>query len=263
VGRRARLIVLAIPSEVTHVVVRELGKSLDGRHLVVHAIRGLAGDGLERVSEVVRKESAARRLGAVGGPTLADDLIAGRPSLLVVGSRFPEVRKAFIGAFGSESLRIYGTEDLVGLEWASAIVGCLAVAVGYAQAIGSSPGLIAGLVSRGIHEGARIAAAAGGEERTLLGLAGYGDLLACAGQPGRPEVAVGLALGRGQTLDQAIAAAKQRVEAIDLIPKIHAWTARHGVPAPIFNALTEGILRGKPSSEIIRSLMTAPIEEMA
>ena len=87
VGKKARLIVLAIPSDVAHLVVRELGRFLDGRHLIVHGIRGLAGDGLERVSEIVRRESAVRRIGAVGGPALAEDLAAGRPSLL--GRRLP------------------------------------------------------------------------------------------------------------------------------------------------------------------------------
>jgi glycerol-3-phosphate dehydrogenase (NAD(P)+) len=149
----------------------------------------------------------------------------------------------------------------VGVEWASAIVGCLAVGVGYAQATLMSPGLLAGFVSRAIQEGAKIAAAAGGDERTLLGLAGYGDLLACAGQPDRPEVAVGSALGRGASLEEATKAAKHRVEALELIPRIAAWAKGRRVSAPIMNALAQGVLASTPMSEIVQQLMSAPIED--
>src|SRR5262249_53198335 len=150
---------------------RDLGDHLDGRHLVVHGVRGLAGEQLARVTEIVRQETPARRVGALGGPVLADDLLAGRPSVLVCGSHFPEVNDAVTAALAHESVRVYSTDDLVGLEWASALVGCLAIGVGYAQALGLSPGLIAAYISRSVAEGARIAAAAGGDERTLLGLA--------------------------------------------------------------------------------------------
>jgi glycerol-3-phosphate dehydrogenase (NAD(P)+) len=164
-------------------------------------------------------------------------------------------------ALGSASLRVYCTDDLIGLEWASAIVGCLAVGVGYAQAVSLSPGLIAAFVSRAVQEGAKIAAAAGGDERTLLGLAGYGDLLACAGQPDRPEVAVGAALGRGERLEAALKKTKHRVEALELIPRIAAWAASRRVSAPIFGALADGVLASKPMSEIVHQLMMAPIED--
>ena len=88
---------------------------------------------------------------------------------------------------------------------ASALVGCLTIAVGYAQAMQTSPGLIAALISRSIGEASRIAAAAGGEEKTLLGLAGYGDLLASITQSERPEVIVGTALAVGRRDDVILA----------------------------------------------------------
>jgi glycerol-3-phosphate dehydrogenase (NAD(P)+) len=263
VGERARLVILAVPSHVVRGVLRELGDQLDGRHLVVHGIRGFVGEAahLERIGEVVRAETPVRRIGALGGPALADDLTAGRPSVLVVGSHFPEVNAAVVCSLGGESLRIYSTDDLIGLEWASAVVGCLAVGVGYAQAVGLSAGLLAGVISRAVQEGAKLAAAAGGDERTLLGLAGNGDLLACAGQPDRPEVAVGAALGRGASLEEAVKTAKHRVEAVELIPRIASWAEKRGVSAPIFSALAHGVLASKPTKEIVRELMTGPIED--
>jgi glycerol-3-phosphate dehydrogenase (NAD(P)+) len=265
IGELARLIVLAVPSAVTRGIARSLGAHLDGRHFVVHGVRGLVprdGDGsderghdLETISDIVRDETPARRVGALGGPAVASDLVAGRPSVMVCGSRYPEVTHAFHEAFSTPALRIYGTHDLLGLEWASALVGCLAICVGYARGVGLGPGLLAAVITRAVEEGARLASAAGGEERTLLGLAGYGDLLASISQAERPEVLVGEALARGKTLERALADAGQRVEAVELTARVVDWAAARDVKAPIFAALAGGILSGDGDA-LVRELMT-------
>ena len=105
-------------------------------------------------------------------------------------------------------------------------------------------------------EASRIAAAAGGEERTLFGLAGYGDLLACIAQKERPEVQVGASLAKGMSVEKAVASAGHRVEAVELIPEIVAWTDRQKVRAPIFHAL-EKLVKGTAStSALVDELMT-------
>jgi glycerol-3-phosphate dehydrogenase (NAD(P)+) len=179
---------------------------------------------------------------------------------MVSGSAYPEVNDALREAFVTPSLRLYCTDDLRGLEWASALVGCLAIGVGYAQAVGLGAGLIAALISRGVQEAGKIASAAGGEERTLLGLAGYGDLLASVEQPDRPEIILGTALAHGKTLEEAQALAKLRVEALTLIPRVADWAAGHRVKAPIFHALSHGVLSMRPASAVVHDLMTSPVE---
>jgi glycerol-3-phosphate dehydrogenase (NAD(P)+) len=240
---RARLVVIAVPSIVVRPVLRSLGDHLDGAHLVVHGIRGLGSEHLETVSDIVREETAVRRIGALGGPVQAAELADGRPSAMVCGSRFPEVIAAVSAAFQHASLRVYSTPDLHGLEWASALVGCLSIGVGFAEQAGAGPGLLAALISRGVDEAARIAAAAGAEERTMLGLGGYGDLLASIALEDRPEVVIGKALARGRSLDEAITDGKLRVEAIGLIPRISAFAEERGLDAPVFESLVD-ILRG-------------------
>jgi glycerol-3-phosphate dehydrogenase (NAD(P)+) len=262
-AEHARLLVLAVPSSACRAVARDLGEHLDGSHYVVHGVRGLEGDDLLTIADVIRDETPVRRTGALGGPALASDLLAGRPSVIVVGSRHPEVSECVTATFGSPKLRVYPTSDLRGLEWASALVGCLTVAVGFAQATDTSPGLIAALISRAIGEASRIAAAAGGEEKTLFGLAGYGDLLASITQSERPEVIVGRALGKGKGREEAMKAAPLRVEALELIPRVARWAEVHGVRAPIFRALSAGVTDGKKADSILTELMTLPVEVRA
>jgi glycerol-3-phosphate dehydrogenase (NAD(P)+) len=259
VGERARLVLLAVPSGVAREVSRSLGAHLDGRHFVVHGVRGLVGDAMETISDVVRDETPVRRLGALGGPALASDLIAGKPTVMVCGSRYPEVNGAVMAAFSTGTLRLYPTDDLLGLEWASALVGCLAIGVGYARGVGLGPGLLAAVITRAIEEAARLAAAAGGAERTLLGLAGYGDLLASIAQTERPEVLVGEALAAGKTLAQAISQVNQRVEAVDLTGRVASWAESAGVRAPILASLASGMLAGRAPAELVHELMTGPL----
>jgi glycerol-3-phosphate dehydrogenase (NAD(P)+) len=262
--KHARLLVLATPSAVVTDIATELGPHVDGSHYLVHGIRGLAGaDGTETVSDVLRGMTAVRRVGALGGPVLASDLAAGRPSVIVCGSRFPEVTDVFIDGFGSSVLRIYKTADLRGLEWASALVGVLAIAVGYAQGLGMNSGLLAAFITRSIGEASRLAAAAGGDERTLLGLAGYGDLLASTNQSERPEVAFGRMLAGGKSREESLAAVGMRVEAVELVPKLIAFADKHKVRTPIFHAMGGAILEGKAAEHLLDDLMTRPVEERA
>jgi glycerol-3-phosphate dehydrogenase (NAD(P)+) len=254
---RARLVILAVPSTVVREVLRALGDHLDGSHLLVHGIRGLGCEGMgpspfETVSDIIRAETPVRRTGALGGPVQASEMIEGRPSAMVCGSHYPEVIAAVTSAMQHAALRVYGTHDLRGLEWGAALVGCLSIGVGFAQQAGAGPGLLAALISRGVDEAARIAAAAGAEERTLLGLGGYGDLLASIALADRPEVVVGRALARGRTIDEAVAEAKLRVEAIALIPRVARFAREARVPATAFGALEE-ILKGtKPPAVLER-----------
>ncbi len=253
---RSQLVVLAVPSTVARPVLRALGDHLDGSHLVVHGIRGLGAEHLETVSDIIREETPARRLGALGGPVQAEELFEGRPSAIVCGSHYPEVTAAVSTAFQHGMLRVYGTPDLRGLEWASALVGCLAIGIGFAEQAGAGPGLLAASISRGVDEAARIVAAVGAEERTMLGLGGYGDLLASIALEDRPEVLLGKALARGRSLEEAIVEARLRVEAITLIPRIVSFAKERRVPAATFDALAE-ILNGASAARVVDLMFAA------
>ncbi|HLK39379.1 MAG TPA: NAD(P)-binding domain-containing protein [Polyangiaceae bacterium] len=268
VAERARVLVLAVPSGVARDVAAALGARVDGRHFVVHGVRGLVsrphGDRrddrvheLETVSDIVRDETPVRRVGALGGPALASDLLAGRPTVMACASRYPEVTRALLAVFTSPDLRLDVIDDLLGLEWASALVGCLAIGAGYARGAGLGPGQLAAMITRAVEEAARLASAAGGHERTLLGLAGYGDLLASIDQRERPEVVLGAALAQGKSLDAALADAQQRVEAVELTARVVAWAEAKGVHAPILGAVAHHVLAGRPPAGLLRDLLSA------
>jgi len=249
----SKLLILAVPTTALRGLAKKLGEHVDGSHLIVHGVRGLS-DELETMSDILREQTPARRLGALGGPVQAAELTEGRPSAMVCGSHYPEVCTAVSEAFRGEWLRVYTIADLRGLEWASALVGTLAIGVGFAEQAGAGPGLLAALIARGMGDAARLAAAAGAEEQTLLGLAGYGDLLASIALRDRPEVVIGRALARGSSVDEAVVEAKLRVEAIGLIPRIEAFAKTHRVSAPTFDALAAMLSGGDPEA-ILHNLL--------
>ncbi len=250
-----RLLLVAVPSNLARSVARELGDHLDGSHIVVHGIRGLSGPELSTVSQIFREETPVRRLGALGGPVQADELAAGRPSAMVVASEFAEVIAAVCDALQSDRLQLESSRDLRGLEWASALVGCLSIGIGFAQARGDvSPGLLAALISRAVDEAATIVTAAGADENTFYGLGGYGDLLASMALTDRPEVVLGRALATGAKLEDARKQARLRVEAIDLVPRILAFAKAHEVRRPIFDAIGAILDGSSEPSVIVRAL---------
>jgi glycerol-3-phosphate dehydrogenase (NAD(P)+) len=253
---KARLVVLAVPSEVARSVLASVGDHLTGAHLLVHGIRGLDGDDLETMADVAREETPVRRLGALGGPVQASDLIEGRPSAMVVGARYPEVCTTVASAFQSDTLRVYTTPDHEGLEWASALVGCLAIGVGFAQRANAGPGLLAALIARGVDEAARIVTAAGADEHTMYGLGGYGDLLASIAIADRPEVVLGRALAEGKALRAALGEARLRVEAVALVPRLVAFAKARRVKAPTFEAIRDVLEGGRPE-EVLGRLFAA------
>lgn len=250
----AELIFLAIPSHVVEPVCVELGDHLDGGHLLAHVSRGLVGDALEPVSSVVRRLTPVRRVGALAGPLAAEALALGTPSGAIIGTHFPEVADAVREAIAGPSLRLYSTDDIVGVEVASALVGLLALAVGHAQARGVEPAALATFLTRGVVEASRLAERIGGDPKTLSGLAGYGDLLAVMAGDERPEEAVGRALAEGKSLTDATREAGAYIEGVSIAERVVAFAAREGIEVPICEAIAR-VLAGRPAAEVLQSLM--------
>jgi NAD-dependent glycerol-3-phosphate dehydrogenase C-terminus len=132
----------------------------------------LLGNGLQTITELLREVTPVRRLGALAGPLVAKSLADSQPGGGIVGSLFPEVAETVREAIGGSSLRIHDTQDVVGVEMASALVGLVALVVGHAMGSGFGPGPLAVLATRGVAESARVAGSCGAQERTFSGFGG-------------------------------------------------------------------------------------------
>lgn len=254
----AELIFLAVPSVQVGALAVDLGAHLDGSHFLVHVSRGLLGEELETITQLLRETTPVRRVGALAGPLVAKALIEGHPGGGIVGSLFPEVADAVCDAIAGKQLRIYRTEDVVGVEIASAMVGLFALAIGYALGMGLGPGTLAMLGTRGLAEAARIGAARGADERTFAGLAGAGDLLAAVAGDGRPEVEFGRALADGLPLEDAAERAGAYVEGSSIARQVAAFADRSSIKAPVSVALAKLIAGEASGQDVMAELMARP-----
>lgn len=237
------VIFFAAPSVHAADLAGRLGEHLDGSHLLVHVSRGLVGEELRTITQVLRQETPCRRVGALAGPLVAHGLAEGLPGGGIVGTRFPEVTDAVRSAIASPALRIYDTPDVTGVEVASAVVGLLSLVVGYAQAAGLDPGTLAVLVTRGMAEGARVGAALGAEQVTFGGLAGYGDLMAAAAGDDRPETRLGRSLAEGRDREEAANQAGAHIEGVSIARRVANFASRVGLDAPI-SLMVADVLEG-------------------
>lgn len=254
--REAELIFIAVPSMHVAAAARELCGHIDGRHLLVHVSRGLVGDELAPVSALLRSHTPSRRVGCLAGPLSARSLMEGSPGGGIVGSGFPEVAESVREALAGPTLRLYATSDVTGTEVSSALVGLLALAVGYAQEMGIGPGALAMMATRGMVESARVGKTLGAEESTFSGLAGYGDLIAAIAGDGRPELDLGRGLARGLPIAEAARAAGAYIEGVSIARRLANHAAKHRVEVPIAAGLADAI-EGKASpTEILGRLMT-------
>lgn len=229
----AELVLVAVPPGSVREAVRAARFGPASR--VVIAARGLEPETGDWLTDVVRQESAAVRVGTLAGPALAAEVLKRRPSALVVASAFDEVCQRAQAALHSSLCRVYTSDDLRGVELAGVIVAVLAVAVGIADGLELGVGVRGVVVSRGLAEGARLGATLGANPSTFAGLAGVGDLMSCASHPDHPGYAAGLRLGRGS---------RSEPEAARLAGALAALGGRNKVELPL-TASVAAIAAGK------------------
>jgi glycerol-3-phosphate dehydrogenase (NAD(P)+) len=261
----AELVFFAVPSPHVTALADELGHYLDGSHLPVHVSRGLIGPELGTVSEVLGSRTPCRRVGALAGPLVAKNLAEGHPGGAIIGSAFPEVIEAVTEAIGGPRLRVYGTDDVVGVEVASALVGLVALALGYSMGaargalrMGLDPGTLAVLATRGLAEATRVGEVRGGLSRTFAGLAGAGDLIAAVAGDGRPEMEFGKALAEGLDLRAAAERAGAYVEGAALAAHVAAFGRRRGIQVPLSVGIAKLMAGEISAKQLAEALMARP-----
>ena len=183
-------------------------------------------------------------LAVVTGPSFAKEVALGLPTALTVHSDDPYFAQRVAEAMHGPAFRAYTGDDMVGAELGGAMKNVLAVATGVADGMQLGLNARAGLITRGLNEMLRLAAAIGAKPETLMGLAGLGDLvLTTTGDLSRNR-RLGLALGRGQSIEEAVREIGQVVESIQTADEVMRQGERHGVELPI-SAAVQQVLHGE------------------
>lgn len=241
----AHVVVIAVPSHGVRLVVQRAACDIGAHALVVSATKGLEEDSLLRMSQVISTELPhVREVAVLSGPSFAAELVRELPTAVVVASATTSAVGLVQAGFRSSALRLYGSSDVTGVEIGGALKNIIAIAAGVVEGLGLGHNALAALITRGLAEITRLAAAAGAQRDTLAGLAGLGDLvLTCTGQLSRNRH-VGVELAHGRVLTEILASTKMVAEGVRTTRAALALGARHGVELPIAAQMAE-VLEGR------------------
>ena len=236
------------PHGVSHVVW--LCKGFEyGTGLLPHQIvREVLGDGVAG--------------GALSGPSFAQEVARGLPCALTIASASAALRDCVVAAVHGGNIRVYSSEDLVGVEVGGAVKNVLAIATGVADGLGLGLNARAALITRGLAEITRLGTRLGGQTETFMGLTGMGDLiLTCTGDLSRNR-RVGLGLAQGKALDTIVQELGHVAEGVPCSKAVRELAARVGVDMPITNAVAGVLFDGdQPQAMVAKLLSRDPRDE--
>ncbi len=251
-----------------------LATSVAGMRPMLHALRGLdipnvvwLCKGFEQDSALLPHQVAQQELGdavpvgALSGPSFAQETARGLPCALTIGSRSAELRSKVVAAVHGANIRVYSTDDLVGVEVGGAVKNVLAIATGIADGLGLGMNARAALITRGLAEITRLGVALGGRSETFMGLTGMGDLLlTCTGDLSRNRQ-VGLGLAAGKSLDVIVAELGHVAEGVRCVQAVRALAQRHGVAMPIVDAAARVLFEGESPQQALQQLLAREARE--
>jgi len=252
----ASLAIVAVPSHGLRSVMRSVASVLAPSTVVVSATKGLEVDTLQRMSEVIGGELGADHpVVVLSGPSFAYEVARGRPTAVCVASTNATSVALVQHEFRSRSLRLYATDDVVGVEIGGALKNVIAIAAGVVESLGLGHNALAALITRGLAEISRLACTAGGRPETLAGLSGLGDLiLTCTGHHSRNRH-LGMELGRGRPLDEILAGMKMVAEGVNSARAALLLGERLGVELPIAAQMHAVLAGRKAPGEAAEELM--------
>lgn len=229
----ADVVVMAVPSHGFRAVLEEAAPFVRPWVPVISLAKGLEQGSLLRMTEVVNSVLPDHPAGALTGPNLAREIMAGQPAAAVLAFTDSRIAEGLQPVFHAPAFRVYTNLDIVGCEIAGVVKNVMAIAAGMVEGMGFGDNTKAALMTRGLAELSRLGEAVGGDPKTFAGLAGMGDLVATCTSPQSRNHRVGVELGKGRCLDDIVADTQMVAEGVRSSSVVIELAARCGVEMPI------------------------------
>ncbi len=227
---------------------------------IVLCSKGIERGSLKLMTEVLAETIPHATVAVLSGPSFAADVSRGLPTAVTLACADEVLGEALMGALCAPGFRPYLATDLVGAEAGGALKNVLAIACGIVEGRGLGRSAHAALITRGFAEMTRLAVALGGQAETVAGLCGLGDLVLTCSSPQSRNMSLGLALGQGQTVEQALAGKRSVAEGYESAPAVRELAARLGVETPICEAVA-AVLAGETTVDVvIEGLLSRPLK---
>ena len=250
----ADLVLLVVPVGATGVTIETAHRRTRTEAPLVLCAKGMAmtAKGAQLMPELADAMAPGRPSVLLSGPSFADEVMRGLPAAVVAAGTDSAAVKMVQQSFRASQLRVYASDDPLGVAIGGTMKNVIAIAAGCAIGLGLGDNARAAIITRGLAEMARLAAAEGADAETIYGLSGAGDLaLSCAGPHSR-NMAYGLALGRGETPDARLAEGRNTVAALA------ARGRETGIELPITNGVDRVVNGGAALGDVVASLLARP-----
>ena len=227
---------------------------------VILCSKGIERGSLKLMTDVLAETLPAAPAAVLSGPSFAAEVARGLPSAVTLACADEALGEELMWTLSAPGFRPYLATDLIGAEVGGAIKNVLAIACGMAEGRGLGRSAHAALITRGFAEMTRMGVALGGQAETVAGLCGLGDLVLTCSSPQSRNMSLGLALGQGQTVEQALAGKRSVAEGYESAPAVRELAAKMGVDMPISLAVA-ALLNGETTVEaVIDSLLSRPLK---
>lgn len=251
----SKMILHVTPSKFTRSTFKQY-KEYVGNKPIIICSKGFEKETLETLDEVILEEMPTAKVGALSGPSHAEEVSIAIPTALVIASKHQNILKMVQDAFMSEKMRIYTSNDVKGVELGGALKNIIAFCSGAAAGIGLGDNSFAALITRGLKEIVRLGVELGGKEETFYGLSGLGDLIVtCLSEHSRNRKA-GYLIGQGKSLEETKKEVGMVIESIDNIDVAYELGKLHNIEMPIVETVYKVLYENLDPQEAVKNLMT-------
>ena len=256
---RCDMVLAVAPAQHLRAVLTDLAPFARPGLPVVLCAKGVEQGSLKLMTEVLAETLPGAAPAVLSGPSFAADVARGLPTAVTLACSDEACAERIARALATPEFRPYLSTDMIGAEAGGAVKNVLAIACGISEGRGLGRSAHAALITRGFAEMTRLAVALGAQAETLAGLCGLGDLVLTCSSPQSRNMSLGLALGQGQTVEQALAGKVSVAEGVASAPGVVALSRKLGVETPICAAVA-AILSGRIDVETaIDGLLSRPI----
>ena len=226
---------------------------------VVLCAKGIEQGSLKLMTQVLAETIPSAAPAVLSGPSFAGEVARGLPTAVTLACPDEALGRDLAEALAAPAFRPYLSDDMIGAEAGGAVKNVLAIACGVVEGRGLGRSAHAALITRGFYELTLIAVALGGRADTVAGLCGLGDLVLTCSSPQSRNMSVGLALGQGQSLAQALEGKLSVAEGVASAPVVRALAERLGVEAPICAAVAAILAEEVGVDAAIEGLLARPL----
>ncbi|GAB3380507.1 NAD(P)H-dependent glycerol-3-phosphate dehydrogenase [Spongiibacter taiwanensis] len=250
-----QVVFMSVPSKPCRSVAKQLAEVIEPGAIVVSTTKGIELESNKLMSQVLEEELPGHPIGVMSGPNLAKELASRMITGTVIASSDPSVSKAVQSLLQCGYFRVYAGSDMYGVELAGALKNVYAITAGMAASMDCGHNTISMLITRALAEMSRYAVHKGADPMTFLGLAGVGDLFVTCTSPLSRNYRVGYELGKGKTIEDAVASLGQVAEGINTLKLMKEQSDQLGIYMPLVNGLYDIVYNGRTVDEVIGGMM--------